>query len=140
MTRTATIVVTSAFTALLAAAPAAAQVAPNAAPHPSMPWSPLRHSQGQVLRYIQVPPQQVVLEVQAPTAAAPPAEGAEPPADTAAAPPAPTPQRQVVEIPGYAVAVTSFGYLVPERWTIEQVGPGLYRWRKLPAELRAQFP
>ena len=52
---------TLAFTVLLAATagvPAHAQVGPSAtsAPHPSMPWSPLRKEQQQILRLIPVPP------------------------------------------------------------------------------------
>jgi hypothetical protein len=139
--------------ALLAAPVAAvAQVSPTAPPHPSMPWSGITTPSGQLLRYIQIPPQPVTLEYFPPAGAAAPAEAVEPappaageepkaadkPADEAAPPasppPAPTVVRQVVMIPGYTVRETTVGYHYPERWTIEQVGPGTYRWRMLPPQ------
>jgi len=93
-------------------------------PHPVMPWSgitnPNRVNYGQVVRYIQVPSRQVVIEVPVPTP-----EGL--PRQT---------QRQVVQVPGYAVAETTTGFYYPERWTIEQVGAGVYQWKKLPAEFK----
>ena len=96
----------------------------SANPHPAMPWSgitnPTQVDYGQVIRYIQVPPQQVAIEVYVPTP-----EGL--PRQT---------QRQVVEVPGYYVAETTTGYYYPERWSIEQLSAGLYQWRKLPPEFR----
>jgi hypothetical protein len=65
--------------AVLVAAPAlvpgtAVAQSPTAAPHPSMPWVGITTPQGQLLRYIQMPPQNVTLEylVAAPSAAAEP--------------------------------------------------------------------
>src|SRR3989449_312056 len=45
-------------------------------------------------------------------------------------------QEQTVEIPGYYVAETTTGYWYPERWTLQEVTPGVYQWVKLPAEFR----
>jgi len=93
-------------------------------PHPAMPWSgitnPNRVDYGRVVRYIQVPPRQVVIEVPASTPEGLPRQS----------------QRQVVQVPGYAIAETTTGFYYPERWTIEQVGAGVYQWRQLPAEFR----
>jgi hypothetical protein len=105
-----------------------------------MPWSPLRQSQQQALRVIPVPPRLVVVDV--PAAPSPPdarTEDAErgdgtDESKTAAEPPVTRPQ--VVEIPGYTITETTTGYLYPERWTLERVGPSEYRWRRLPAEFR----
>lgn len=93
-------------------------------PHPAMPWSgitnPNKPNYGQVVRYIQVPARQVVIEVLTPTPEGLPRQS----------------QRQVVEVPGYAIAQTTTGFYYPERWTIEQVGVGVYQWRRLPAEFK----
>jgi hypothetical protein len=42
--------------------------------------------------------------------------------------------RQQVTIPGYYVRETTVGYHYPERWSIEQAAPNVYRWRMLPAQ------
>ena len=89
-------------------------------PHPKMPWNPYH---GQILRYVPVPPQSVTIEV-----AVPPAAGEEAKE--------PKTQQQVVQIPGYTVTETTSGYLIPQRYTLEQVAPGQYQWRLLPAEFR----
>jgi len=93
-------------------------------PHPAMPWSgitnPNRVNYGEVVRHIQIPSQQVVIEVPVPTP-----EGF--PRQT---------QRQAVDVPGYVIAETTTGFYYPERWTIEQLNVGVYQWRKLPAEFR----
>ena len=91
-------------------------------PHPAMPWSgitnPNRVNYGQVVRYIQVPPRQVAIEVPVATP-----EGF--PRQT---------QQQVVEIPGYLITETTTGFYYPERWTLEQLNIGGYQWRRLPAQ------
>jgi hypothetical protein len=61
---------------------------------------------------------------------APPAE----PAPAATPPPIPQIVRQQVTIPGYYVRETTVGYHYPERWSIEQAAPNVYRWRMLPAQ------
>ena len=59
------------------------------------------------------------------------------PGETRAEPGVPAPTReQVVEIPGYYVTETTTGYWYPERWTLQQLGVGVYQWVKLPAEFR----
>ena len=97
-------------------------VGPSAtsAPHPSMPWSGYGPNYGQVVREIPVAPQPVTIEVAVPAAEGQPKQS----------------QTQVVQIPGYVVIETTTGYAIPERYTLEQVGPGAYQWRKLPAEFR----
>ena len=136
---------------------ATAQVSPTAPAHPSMPWSGITTPQGQLLRYIYVPPQPVTLEyvvigptdTPAPVAepAPPTAEGEAKPGDVPAVPPAlpsespaPGPQifRQQITVPGYYVRETTVGFHYPERWTIEQAGPNVYRWRQLPAQFIAK--
>ncbi len=126
----------------LTAGVAAAQPSPTAAPHPNHPWS-LYNPQGQVIRYIQVPPQQVAIDVPAPPAPAAastetPAEGDKPaeadrPAET---PRPPQPQRQVLEIPGYIVTETTAGYIYPERWTLQRTAAGGLTWVRLPAQFQ----
>jgi hypothetical protein len=41
-------------------------------------------------------------------------------------------QTQIVEVPGYYVVRTTKGTVYPERWALDQTGPGMYQWRKLP--------
>jgi hypothetical protein len=122
--------------ALLLPAPALAQSTPApggggvtppstnpllAAPHPMMPWSlgPAT-PYGQLIRYFWVPAQQMVIEM--------------PVAQTQAG--AVGVQQQVVEVPGYYASETTLGFYYPDRWVIEQVGPGSYRWRLMTAEFR----
>ena len=149
---------------------AAAQVvSPTTPVHPSMPWSGITTPQGQLIRYIYVPPQPVLLEYIVPAAATesapPPAVEPAPPAgsepkdgeakggeakepdtkspDTKveappeAAPPVEKPPegpqivRQQLTVPGYYVRETTVGFHYPERWTIEQAAPNVYRWRQI---------
>lgn len=136
---------------------APAQVSPTAPPHPSMPWSGITTPQGQLLRYIYVPPQPVILEyvVTGPADTPPPvaepapptAEGEATPPDAPAATPAPPSEgpapgprtlRQEITVPGYYVRETTVGFHYPERWTVEQAGPNVYRWRQLPAQFIAK--
>ena len=124
---------------------------PTAAPHPTMPWSGITTPYGQLIRFVYMPPQPVTLEYlvagspAAPLPAEPPAAAGEgepkptdaPPAEpapAAAAPAAPQIVRQQVTIPGYYVRETTVGYHYPDRWSIEQAGPNMYRWRMLPAQ------
>jgi hypothetical protein len=44
--------------------------------------------------------------------------------------------RQSVVVPGYWVRQTTAGDQYPQRWMLEQLSPGNYRWRLLPAEMR----
>jgi hypothetical protein len=124
---------------------------PTTPAHPSLPWSGITTPQGQMLRNVWVPPRPVVLEyvVEGPP---PTVEGSPPPAEPSpagetkadatppaeATPVAATPSLQVVRqqvtIPGFYVRETTVGYHYPERWTIEQAGPNVYRWRMLPAQ------
>jgi len=113
--------------ALLAApAPALAQGAPTptSPPHPTMPWSglpyPGRVNYGQVVRYIEVPPQPIALPVYVPGPGSFSGEY----------------QPQLLEIPGYVVTETSTGYLYPERWGLQEVTQGDYRWVRLPQQFQ----
>jgi hypothetical protein len=131
---------------------AIAQVSPTAPPHPTMPWSGITTPQGQLLRFIYVPPQPVTLEyvVTGPADTPPPVADPAPPAapdqaksgDAPAAEPAPPSAssapgprifHQQITIPGYYVRETTVGFHYPERWAIEQAAPNVYRWRQLPA-------
>jgi hypothetical protein len=128
---------------------AGAQVSPTAPPHPAFPWAlGIATPQGQLIRYIYVPPQAVSLEYVVPgVAPTPPPPPEQPPADTGgegkpqetapepqAAPPAPQILRQDVTIPGYYVRETTVGFHYPERWMIEPAGPNVYRWRQIPPQ------
>ncbi len=96
---------------------------PSNFPYPTMPWNPTTRPElhGQAVGYIEVPPQQVVVEV--------PVAGQ---AETAPFELAP----QVVTIPGYWVTETTTGYLYPQRWGLDQLNVGVYQWRLLPPEFR----
>jgi hypothetical protein len=85
-------------------------------PHPGMPWNTY-NAQGQVVRYIQVPAQQVEIEV---------------PVNVPAGVP-PETQKQVVEIPGYVVTETTTGFIYPDRWTLQQTGAGTFQWQHVPS-------
>jgi hypothetical protein len=137
-------------------ATAAAQISPTTPAHPNLPWGiGVATPQGQLIRYIYVPPQPVMLQylvpgapepAPPPAAPAPPAAApappsaagdAKPPEDTAAGESVPAPPQivsQQVTVPGYYVRETTVGFHYPDRWTIEQVGPNTYRWRPLPAQ------
>ena len=84
--------------------------------NPYNPDYPSPAKYGQVVRYIEVPPQQVVVPVYIPGPGSFPGEF----------------EQQVVEIPGYVVTETTTGYIHPQRWSLEQVSPGVYYWRVLP--------
>lgn len=45
---------------------------------------------------------------------------------------------ETVVVPGYWVAETTDKVYVPRRLALEQASPGVYRWRVLPAEVRAR--
>jgi hypothetical protein len=139
--------------AFLVAIPATAggQVSPTAPVHPTLPWAGIPTPHGQLLRFIYVPPQPILLEylvITPPENAPPPEEPAPPPAEgeikpEAAGPEAPAPGsapavpqvvRQQVTVPGYYVRETTVGFHYPDRWAIEQVGPNVYRWRQVPAQ------
>ena len=95
---------------------------PSNFPYPTMPWNGATRpdARGQVIGYLEVPPEQVTIAV--------PAAGPESgPLQL---------QPQVVTIPGYHIAETTLGYVYPERWTLDQVNVGVYQWRLLPAEFR----
>lgn len=141
-------------------ATAAGQVSPTAPAHPGLPWGiGVATPQGQLIRYIFVPPQAVTLDYlmtgaleNAPPAEEPTPPGPEgepkaeaklpkPPEDTTkdttpreSTPVLPQIVRQQVVVPGYYVRETTAGYHYPDRWTIEQIGPNAYRWRQLPAQ------
>jgi hypothetical protein len=84
-----------------------------------MPWN-YYNPQGQVIRYIQIPSQQVTVEVAVDVPAGVP----------------PQTQPQTLEIPGYVVAETTTGFIYPERWTVQQTGPGVFQWVRVPQEFR----
>ena len=91
------------------------------APYPMMPTWPFPAADtGQLIGYIQVPPQAMTIQVLAPTPESLPARM----------------ERQTVEIPGYVVTETTTGYLLPERWTLDHLNVGVYQWRRLPPEFR----
>ncbi len=90
--------------------------------YPTEPWNPTTRpvTRGQVIRYIAVPPQDVIVAVAAPSAETAPFEL----------------QDTVVTIPGYYITETTTGYVYPVRWTLDQLNVGVYQWRLLPAEFR----
>ena len=98
---------------------------PTGPPHPTMPWSgpwaPGSAGYGTVVRYIQVPPQQVEIDVSAPEAGG-----------------SGEIQKQVVEIPGYVITETTTGFIYPQRATLQQTGPGVYQWVTLPQQFQSK--
>ena len=116
---------------------------PTVPAHPSFPWAlGPAIPQGQLLRYVWIAPQTVVVDTILPVPAEPPAQdgtsnGAEQiPASESA--PQYAVWRQTAVVPGYWVRQTTAGVYYPERWTLEQTAPGAYRWRLLPPEVRAR--
>lgn len=110
---------------LLTAAPAAAQLGgPNFDnPHPAMPWAATNYAgqYGTPVRQYYVEPQVVALLLPIPGEAGL-SEGW---------------QTQYAVIPAYYVTETTTGMLhYPARWAIDQLGVGVYQWRRLPAEVR----
>jgi len=97
----------------------------SANPHPGMTWAyynPNLHGfeAGQIVRYIEVPAQQVVLTLPVSVPDGVPARA----------------EQQMQTIPGYYVTETTTGYWYPERWMLRQLNVGVYQWAKLPAEFR----
>ncbi|HTO13790.1 MAG TPA: hypothetical protein VMQ51_19615 [Candidatus Binatia bacterium] len=133
------------LTVLLLPTVAGAQSAPTptAPVHPAFPWGlGVAIPTGQLLRDVWIEPQTVVVDTLVPV---PPEPKEEPQETSAMAPPtepapATEPQyavlRQTVVVPGYWVRQTTAGDYYPQRWMLEQVAPGNYRWRLLPAEVR----
>jgi len=116
---------------------------PTVPAHPSFPWAlGPAIPQGQLLRYVWIAPQTVVVDTILPVPAEPPAQdgtsnGAEQiPASESA--PQYAVWRQTAVVPGYWVRQTTAGVYYPQRWTLEQTAPGAYRWRLLPPEVRAR--
>lgn len=107
--------------ALAVAVPAWAQVSPTSPPHPTMPWNlynPTKATYGEFVRYLEIPPRQVTIQV--------PVPGGSPEQL----------QPQNIQIPGYVVTETTTGFWYPERTTLVQVAVGSYQWQQLPAEFR----
>ena len=132
----------------LAPAVAGAQSAPNAflPTHPMLPWglqTPILY--GNFIRDVWVSPYTVVLDTiypvptEQPQAASLAAETSSTTTE-AESPAVSAPQyavwRQSVVVPGYWVRQTTAGDQYPRRWMLEQLSPGNYRWRLLPAEMR----
>lgn len=84
--------------------------------HPTMPWvgvpGPSRVNQGTIVGYIEVPPQQVVVNVYVPGPGSF-SGGFEP---------------QLFEIPGYVVMETTTGYLYPARVGLREITLGVFNW------------
>jgi hypothetical protein len=130
---------------LLAPSVASAQSSPNAflPTHQMLPWG-LRFpiTNGNFIRDVWVSPYTVVLDTIYPVPTEPDAvaasTGSEP--ATSEPPAAGAPQygvwRQSTVVPGYWVRQTTAGDFYPQRWMLEQLAPGNYRWRLLPAEMR----
>lgn len=98
---------------------------PNDMPYPTEPWNLYnpwsRAALGDLVRYIEIPAQTIVVTVAVvPPAASLPVEW----------------RPTEVTIPGYSVAETTAGFVLPARWTLEQLHAGMYQWRLLPAEFR----
>jgi len=89
---------------------------PNTFPYPTNPWVgvtyPNRAIQGNVIGYIEVPPQQVVVNVYVPGPGSF-SGGFEP---------------QLFEIPGYVVTETTTGYVYPARVALRAFTPGVFQW------------
>jgi len=119
--------------AALGPATAGAQ-SPTAAPHPSMPWTGITTPRGQLLRYIQMPPQDVTLEYLVPGAPAPaepaPAAAPEPTPPTAGAAPGEAK-------PGEAATPSATGEGTPETATAPSGGGDE---TKAPAEAKPEEP
>jgi hypothetical protein len=101
--------------------------------HPMLPWDYYARPQpsdfpprwqrwqgagGQILRYIEVPAQQVIIPVPRAVSEQLPLEW----------------HQELVTVPGYYIAETTTGYYYFERWTLEQANYGVYQWRLLPAQ------
>ena len=97
---------------------------PNDFPTPTQPWygvpGPMRGNFGSVVRYIEVPPAQVVVNVYV-SGPGSFSGGVEP---------------QMFEIPGYVVTETTTGYIYPPRVNLQEVTPGVYQWVTLPQQFQ----
>jgi len=82
--------------------------------HPMLPNAGLGHA----VRRVWVAPKPVVMQVYVPVPEGIPAKY----------------QTMYAEIPGFYVTQTTTGNIYPERWVIEHLNVGLYRWRKAPAQ------
>ena len=89
-----------------------------------MPWSGITHpnkgNYGNVVRYIEVPTQQVTIPVYVPGPGSLSGDY----------------EQQVVEIPGYIITETTTGYLYPPRVDLQQVTLGAYQWVTLPQQFQ----
>jgi hypothetical protein len=83
-------------------------------PHPMLPNAGLGHA----VARIWVAPQPVAVQVYVPAPEGVPARY----------------QTQYAEVPGFYVVQTTTGYVYPERWVLDQLNVGVYRWRKAPAQ------
>ncbi len=94
--------------------------------HPTMPWvgitNPNQVNYGAVVRSIEVPPQQVEIQVYVPGPGS--FSGGY--------------EQQVVEIPGYVVTETTTGYIYPERVGLQQVTLGVHQWVTLPQQFQSK--
>jgi hypothetical protein len=115
----------------------------------TLPWGiGIANPAGQVLRKVWVPARTVVLDTYLPEPDAPKSEAlaagetTTAPESDAAPSAAASPQymvwRQTSVVPGFWVHETTAGVYYPQRWEMEQTAPGTYRWRLLPAEMRAR--
>jgi len=84
--------------------------------HSTEPWvgipSPNRGIYGSVVRYIEVPPQQIIVNVYVPGPGS--FSGSFEP--------------QLFEIPGYTVAETTTGYIYPARVGLREITRGVFNW------------
>ena len=89
---------------------------PNDFPIPMHPWygvmDPKRVNYGSAIQQIEVPPQQVIVNVYVPGPGSF-SGGFEP---------------QLIEIPGYVVTETSTGYIYPARVGLRETTPGVFYW------------
>ncbi len=81
-------------------------------------WYPWQGAGGQVIRYLAVPDQPVIIPVPRAVSDRLPLEW----------------HQEVVTVPGYYIAETTTGYYYFEHWALEQVNDGVYQWRLLPAQ------
>jgi hypothetical protein len=122
---------------------ASAQSAATAPAYVTFPWALGRaNPSGVFLRNLWVPPQTVVVDRILEAPSQPPETNGETDSGTPAPAPQSAPQyvvlRQTAVVPGYWVTETTTGFLYPQRWMLEQLAPGAYQWRLLPAEARAR--
>jgi hypothetical protein len=73
---------------------------------------------GYAVRQVWMPPQPVVMQVYVPMPEGIPGKY----------------QTMYAQIPGFYVTETTTGVLIPERWVLDQVTGGVYRWRRAPEQ------